>query len=182
MWCVVLMQGMAVSQRCTTDPDIDENTLPVRDIHVGLITRKSRINPGTRYTARGLNKEGGPGNECECELIMWTRDEKSYHIHWLSYVWRRGTVPVWWRTTLKSSVSGPDIEVRSEEPFQGCEKYYSRLLERYGPNEVILINTLRCDPEQKEVFLSEVRIYLFYYKKLENLIFFFFLIRHIKNL
>lgn len=162
MWCVVLMQGMAVSQKCATDAEMDLKTLPSKNIHVGLITRKSRINPGTRYTARGLNKEGGPGNEGECELIMWTKDS-SGDVHWMSYVWRRGTVPVWWRTTLKSSVSGPDIEVRGDEPFQGCEKYYSRLLERYGPNEVILINTLRCDPEQKELFLSEVRNFNFFY-------------------
>jgi len=34
--------------------------------------RKSRINAGTRYYARGLNNAGGPGNESECELLMWT--------------------------------------------------------------------------------------------------------------
>ena len=126
-----------------------------KEIQICLFTRKSRINPGTRYTARGLNKEGGPGNECECELLVWFQ-ENAKQVQWMSYVWRRGTVPVWWRTTLKSSVSGPEIEVRADDPFQGCEKYYSRLLERYGPNEVILLNTLRCDPDQKEVLLSEV--------------------------
>jgi len=66
-------------------------------MHLCTITRKNRINPGTRYRSRGLNDQvrlvlslvmtridrqliqkfnkGGPGNECECELIMWTGAE-----------------------------------------------------------------------------------------------------------
>lgn len=77
-----------------------------------VITRKSRYNPGTRYTARGLNEDGGPGNECECEFIMWKFTPKpeaknkltNGTVEWCSFVWRRGTVPLWWQTTLKSSV------------------------------------------------------------------------------
>ena len=158
-WCVVLMQGLALSRSVTMKyTPVDSNESMNEEFHICLFTRKSRINPGTRYTARGLNKEGGPGNECECEFLMWKEnlEDPLADVEWMSYVWRRGTVPVWWKTTLKTSVSGPGIQIRAENPFQGCEKYYSRLLERYGPNEYILINMLRCDPNQKEVALSEV--------------------------
>lgn len=39
---------------------------------LALLSRRSRRHPGTRYLARGLNEAAGPGNEIECELIMWT--------------------------------------------------------------------------------------------------------------
>ncbi|ELR12040.1 SAC domain containing protein 9, putative [Acanthamoeba castellanii str. Neff] len=65
MWCVVMLQGVALTK-----------TIPVAShkpaLHLGVLTRKSTINAGTRYYARGLNKAGGPGNESECELLMWT--------------------------------------------------------------------------------------------------------------
>ncbi len=39
-----------------------------------LITRKSVLNPGTRYYARGLNRAGEAGNEMEGELVVWRTD------------------------------------------------------------------------------------------------------------
>jgi hypothetical protein len=54
-------------------------------------------------------------------------------------------------------VSEPDIIIRGDSPYHGCEKYYMRLLEAYGPHPVILLNMLRLDPQQKEQPLSEVR-------------------------
>ncbi len=54
-----------------TDP-CSLSPLSVVAVHLGVLTRKSTINAGTRYYARGLNKAGGPGNESECELLMWT--------------------------------------------------------------------------------------------------------------
>ncbi len=44
----------------------------------------------------------GVGNEMECELLMLTGKEAE--ISWCSFVWRRGTVPLWWRSELKSQV------------------------------------------------------------------------------
>jgi hypothetical protein len=133
-WCVVLLQGVAIS-RCHSceqtfpetevapgkvpgllqpkpQPEVVSAPVDGERIYICLITRKSRINPGTRYTARGLNEEGGPGNECECEFIMWKfipssplPSVQTGTVFWYSYCWRRGTVPLWWKTTLKSSVS-----------------------------------------------------------------------------
>ena len=167
-WCVVLLQGIALSRKYThqftpqpSSQELDEPSSATErqniQMHVCLITRKSRINPGTRYTARGLNQEGGPGNECECEFIIWCQEQGNPHspVEWTSYQWRRGTVPVWWQATLKSPVSEPGIQVRAENPFEGSEKYYNRLLDRYGQIQITLVNMLRCDPNQKEVHLSE---------------------------
>ena len=43
---------------------------------VALLSRRSRRHPGTRYLARGLNARAGPGNEIECELLMWTHPQQ----------------------------------------------------------------------------------------------------------
>lgn len=34
-----------------------------------LLSRRSRLHPGTRYIARGLNSLASPGNEIECEQV-----------------------------------------------------------------------------------------------------------------
>ena len=94
MWCVVMLQGVALTKTipvashkpaCTYLPEHNTALSPrllrmltptlalsVFAVHLGVLTRKSTINAGTRYYARGLNKAGGPGNESECELLMWT--------------------------------------------------------------------------------------------------------------
>ena len=61
-WCPVLLQG---SYRCRY---IDK-----AGVTMCLISRKHIGNPGTRFYARGLNEAGWPGNEIECDLLMWTK-------------------------------------------------------------------------------------------------------------
>ena len=36
-----------------------------------LFSRRSRLHPGTRYIARGLNSLASPGNEIECEQVRF---------------------------------------------------------------------------------------------------------------
>eukprot|EP01114_Cavostelium_apophysatum_P021693 TRINITY_DN7639_c0_g1_i1.p1 TRINITY_DN7639_c0_g1~~TRINITY_DN7639_c0_g1_i1.p1 ORF type:complete len:1285 (+),score=251.78 TRINITY_DN7639_c0_g1_i1:18-3872(+) len=141
-WCVVLLQGMAISK-----------TVP-KYINVCLITRKSKANPGTRYFARGLNDAGGVGNEMECELMMWVGIDQN-EINWCSFVWRRGTVPLWWRSELKSQVVRESEVAIREKPYDKAELYYTNLLDRFGHNPVVIFNMLRCGPKQDETHLSE---------------------------
>src|SRR3989344_9372592 len=94
MWCVVMLQGVALTKTIPVASHKPARTslqnatrlsrrgcfrmltptlaLSVVAVHLGVLTRKSTINAGTRYYARGLNKAGGPGKESECELLMWT--------------------------------------------------------------------------------------------------------------
>ncbi len=39
---------------------------------VALVSRRSRLHPGMRYIARGLNALASPGNEAEVEQLLWT--------------------------------------------------------------------------------------------------------------
>eukprot|EP00906_Rhabdomonas_costata_P021446 RCo031140 len=105
---------------------------------VSMVVRKSCLNPGTRFNARGLNANFAPGNEYECELVVWTQAdlrgpdtevEQLQKFAWASYVWRRGTVPLRWASKL-SGVS-EDVEV-FDEPWKTSEWYFHSLLHRYA--------------------------------------------------
>jgi len=43
-----------------------------RSYGVALVSRRSRLHPGMRYIARGLNALASPGNEAEVEQLLWT--------------------------------------------------------------------------------------------------------------
>ncbi|PRP77728.1 SAC9 protein-like protein [Planoprotostelium fungivorum] len=151
-----------------TSEGASTNKFPVREDNftMALFTRKSIKNPGTRYHARGLNDKGGEekrtsgiervgvGNEMESEMIMWVAQEN--RIRWTSYYWRRGTVPLWWGSEIKSQfqVGETDLVIR-EKPYDKAELYYHNLVDRYGHGPITLFNMLRCGPKGNETVLSE---------------------------
>ena len=67
----MLLQGMAESRELTDRGG--------RKWHMGLVSRRSCLHPGTRYLARGLNAAGSPGNEVECEQLVWRVDGCAAH-------------------------------------------------------------------------------------------------------
>lgn len=71
------------------------------------------MHPGTRYLARGLNDQSSPGNEVECELLVWRAYEKegNSQVKLSSHVWRRGTVPIWWKQEIRNTVGDTKIHV-----------------------------------------------------------------------
>lgn len=78
----------------------------------------------------------------------------SQNSKWCSHVWRRGTVPVWWKSEPKKGVGDPEITVRKEKPFEGCEKYISSLLDTFG-QPLYILSLLRTDPTKGELTLSQ---------------------------
>ena len=77
-----------------------------------------------RYIARGLNGLASPGNEIECEQIIWTQPASfEAPLKWSSYAWRRGTVPIWWGVELKSGgVGEATIVIPSATPYRGTRR------------------------------------------------------------
>jgi hypothetical protein len=57
----------------------------------GLITRRSRHRPGTRYFSRGIDAHGHVSNYVETEQVVLYDQQ-----HVLSYVQTRGSIPVYW--------------------------------------------------------------------------------------
>lgn len=56
-------QGMAEARQLT---DVRGKSWVLTEI-----SRRSRLHPGTRYLARGLNEQASAGNEIECEQLVW---------------------------------------------------------------------------------------------------------------
>ena len=132
-----------------------------RSFTVVLLARRSRLHPGMRYIARGLNALASPGNELECEQLVWTaaaparggatlnpdrdgaapstsgsgegkgvgsRDggeggDSGAVVRWSSFLWRRGTVPIWWGVELRSGgVGEANIVVSPSRPYRGTRR------------------------------------------------------------
>ncbi|KAG1680617.1 hypothetical protein FOA52_015066 [Chlamydomonas sp. UWO 241] len=56
---------------------------------------------------------------------------------WSRYAWRRGSVPLWWRTKIKNSGMGmPDIRIQKDNTFAGARCYVRRLQRRFQPTGV----------------------------------------------
>ena len=65
-----LLQGSATSATLSLPPPLPDGGGGGR-FGYALLTRVSRLHAGTRYRARGLNAEAGPGNEVEVEQLVW---------------------------------------------------------------------------------------------------------------
>lgn len=158
-------QHLGLSRHCQTlyQGLVESRTLVDRmgtEWHYCLLSKRSKLHPGTRYIARGLNQENSPGNEVECQQLVWRVDE-SGRTRWSNLIWRRGTVPIWWGQEIKSTMGEALITV-SETPYQGTEKYFQRIKHLYhldsqaqGTFPLTCINLLRCSPGKPELLLSE---------------------------
>ena len=73
-----LLQGFQNGLQGVVDSRVLEDADGQRYMLV-LFSRRSRLHPGMRYIARGLNGLASPGNEIECEQVIkmiWTPSER----------------------------------------------------------------------------------------------------------
>ncbi|XP_020575965.1 probable phosphoinositide phosphatase SAC9 [Phalaenopsis equestris] len=159
--CIVLLQGFA---ECRSFGSSGSGNI------VALFARRSRLHPGTRYLARGLNACSSTGNEVECEQLVWVAQKGGESFPFSSYVWRRGTIPIWWGADLKFTSAEAEIYVSSQEPYKGSALYYQRLSRRYKAQRsdltavkekkaplipIICVNLLRNQEGKSETILVE---------------------------
>ena len=122
--CIVLLQGYCGSCNSAI-----------------YMVRRSVLNPYTRYTSRGLDDGGAPGNEVECELIFKKDDGK-----FMSNCWRRGSVPIKWATVVRLRA----MHVVSSDSDPKTAKYFERVSKRFGNVPVQIISLLdRSENEGK---------------------------------
>ncbi|MCD7455508.1 putative phosphoinositide phosphatase sac9 [Datura stramonium] len=121
--CVVLLQGFAESRSFGSSGQ--------QEGVVALTARRSRLHPGTRYLARGLNSCYSTGNEVECEQLVWVPKSAVQSVPFNTYIWRRGTIPMWWGAELKLTAAEAEIYVSKRDPYKGSAQYYQRLTKRY---------------------------------------------------
>ncbi|KAK8964395.1 putative phosphoinositide phosphatase SAC9 [Platanthera guangdongensis] len=159
--CVILLQGFA---ECRNFGGSISRGM------AALIARRSRLHPGTRYLARGLNACSSTGNEVECEQLVWFVQRAGESFPFSSYVWRRGTIPIWWGADLKFTAAEAEIYVSAHEPYRGSALYYQRLSRRYKAQRshltavrekktplvpIICVNLLRNGEGKSETILVE---------------------------
>ncbi|KAJ1271552.1 hypothetical protein BS78_06G135800 [Paspalum vaginatum] len=122
--CVILLQGFA---ECRNFGGTGQ-----QGGLVALLARRSRLHPGTRYLARGLNSCSGTGNEVECEQLVWVPRKGGQRVPFSSYIWRRGTIPIWWGAEIKTAMSVEAEIYVADDPYNGSLQYYQRLSRRYS--------------------------------------------------
>ncbi|KAL9240699.1 hypothetical protein vseg_014887 [Gypsophila vaccaria] len=127
--CVILLQGFAECQSFGSSGQ--------QEGIIALIARRSRLHAGTRYLARGLNSCFGTGNEVECEQLVWVPKRAGQSVPFSTYIWRRGSIPIWWGAELKISAAEAEIYV-ADDPYRGSAEYYQRLSKRYDARDFIL--------------------------------------------
>ncbi|MBA0684907.1 hypothetical protein Goari_026457, partial [Gossypium aridum] len=109
------------------------------------------------------------GNEVECEQLVWVPKRAGQSVPFNTYIWRRGTIPIWWGAELKMTAAEAEIYVSDREPYRGSSQYYQRLSKRYdsrnldvgvGQNQkpkdfvpIVCVNLLRNGEGKSECIL-----------------------------
>eukprot|EP01026_Neomeris_dumetosa_P016034 TRINITY_DN1609_c0_g1_i1.p1 TRINITY_DN1609_c0_g1~~TRINITY_DN1609_c0_g1_i1.p1 ORF type:complete len:716 (-),score=55.71 TRINITY_DN1609_c0_g1_i1:696-2843(-) len=167
-----LLQGLTEQEHLK-----DQNGVPYT---VTVISRRSRLHPGTRYRARGVNRNAEPANEVEVEQIVWSTSDSPLHnlqgcdnkSDWRSVVWRRGSVPLLWGTIFNiNNVTKPVIWIKGEVDLhtKAARRYFRRIQKRYHHDNPIyesshkypirIVSLLRkgnIDKERSEAQLVQV--------------------------
>ncbi|KAM7280849.1 hypothetical protein ACFE04_007983 [Oxalis oulophora] len=146
--CVILLQGFVEYRRFGSSGQLEG--------FVALVARRSRLHPGTRYLARGMNSCFSTGNEVECEQLVWVPKRTGQSIPFNTYIWRRGTIPMWWGAELKMTAAEAEIYV-SDDPYRGSSQYYKRLSKRYDSRN---LDAVVGEVQQKKAFVPIVCINL----------------------
>lgn len=100
---------------------------------VAFIVRRSVLNPFTRLESRGLNEDGAPGNEVECELIFFKQNNE-----FATNVWRRGSIPLKWKSQgilMLNHVLQPDATSLSHV-------YFDKLKNRFEGMKICVVSLL----------------------------------------
>jgi len=98
----------------------------------------------------------------QVQQLVWTEDaagtSSTLRQQWTCATWRRGSVPLWWKTEVKSpvqlglarraealpgesrwlwQVSEPELVIR-QDPCNGCELFFAKMRKRcaLAPNEL----------------------------------------------
>ncbi|XP_047334553.1 probable phosphoinositide phosphatase SAC9 isoform X2 [Impatiens glandulifera] len=161
--CIILLQGFAEYRYFGSSGQ--------QEGRVALTARRSRLHPGTRYLARGINSCYSTGNEVECEQLVWIPKRAGQSIPFNTYIWRRGTIPMWWGADLKMTAAEAEIYVSDRDPYKGSTQYYQRLSKRYDTRNldvavsgsqkksalvpIVCINLLRSGEGKSECILVQ---------------------------
>ncbi|KAK4509993.1 uncharacterized protein ATC70_006162 [Mucor velutinosus] len=110
----------------------------------GLITRRSRHRPGTRYFSRGIDAKGHVSNFVETEQIVLydgasTNQQVVGEVE-LSFVQTRGSIPVYWAQVINLKYT-PRLWIgETRKSLAAARAHFDEQIRIYGPQ--ILVNLI----------------------------------------
>ncbi|CAH2059278.1 unnamed protein product, partial [Iphiclides podalirius] len=156
-WILPVIQGYVHLSQIAVDP-ADSNPLNVESLStsnscdetftLGLISRRSRYQAGTRYNRRGIEPGGKVANYVETEQIVSIICSDS--IHRASFVQVRGSVPIFWSQPEYKFRPPPRLDRGEEETHAAFKKHFEEELKIY--KHVCIVNLVEQQGRERVIW------------------------------
>ncbi|XP_034837444.1 phosphatidylinositide phosphatase SAC2 isoform X2 [Maniola hyperantus] len=156
-WVLPIIQGYVHLSQIAVEPP-DANPLNTESLSnssscdetftLGLISRRSRYQAGTRYNRRGIEPEGKVANYVETEQIVSIICSDS--IHRASFVQVRGSVPIFWSQPDYKFRPPPRLDKTEEESHTAFKKHFEDELKMY--KQVCIVNLVEQQGRERIIW------------------------------
>ncbi|CAO3631245.1 unnamed protein product [Cunninghamella blakesleeana] len=136
--------------------ELRESKINGKSFVLGLITRRSRHRPGTRYFSRGIDADGNVSNYVETEqLVLYENAGEKHH---LSYVQTRGSIPVYWAQLINLKYT-PRLWVGdSKKNAVSARAHFDQQISIYGSQILVnLVNTKGYELPMAQAYANVVK-------------------------
>uniref|UniRef100_A0A2A4JFU2 SAC domain-containing protein n=1 Tax=Heliothis virescens TaxID=7102 RepID=A0A2A4JFU2_HELVI len=157
-WVLPIIQGYVHLSQIAVEP-ADANPLNTESLSnssscdetftLGLISRRSRYQAGTRYNRRGIEPGGKVANYVETEQIVSIICSDS--IHRASFVQVRGSVPIFWSQPEFKFRPPPRLDRTEDESHAAFKKHFAEEINTY--KNVCIVNLV--DQQGRERIIWE---------------------------
>ncbi|XP_037967524.2 phosphatidylinositide phosphatase SAC2 [Plutella xylostella] len=152
-----IIQGYVDLAQIAVEP-ADENPLNTESLSaasscdetftLGLVSRRSRYQAGTRYNRRGIEPGGKVANYVETEQIVSIICSDT--IHRASFVQVRGSVPIFWSQPEVKFRPPPKLDKTVEESQEAFRNHFTEELSIY--KHVCIVNLVDQTGREKVIF------------------------------
>ncbi|KAI8423060.1 hypothetical protein MSG28_014146 [Choristoneura fumiferana] len=156
-WVLPIIQGFIHLSQIAVEP-ADVNPLNTESLStgsacdesftLGVISRRSRFQAGTRYNRRGIEPGGKVANYVETEQIVSIMCSDS--IHRASFVQVRGSVPIFWSQPDYKFRPPPRLDKGEEETHEAFKKHFESELETY--KQVCIVNLVEQQGRERIIW------------------------------
>ncbi|KAJ5070607.1 phosphoinositide phosphatase sac9-related [Anaeramoeba ignava] len=143
-WCIVLIQGVVSEAIIKNDQNQETKMI--------LLTRKCTLNPAIMSYSKGLNDKGGSANEIENEFI--SMDKNKNIIKWFSFIWIRGTAPIYCNAP-RTETNGEQDQENNLNRWSFSDKFYSRISQRHNTDNISCLSLMKQAQGNKEIEIME---------------------------
>ncbi|KAI9283299.1 SacI homology domain-containing protein [Sporodiniella umbellata] len=115
--------------------EINQSKINGKEFSWGLITRRSRHRPGTRYFSRGIDENGHVSNFVETEQFV------TYEGAQLAFVQTRGSIPVYWAQIINLKYT-PKLWIgETRRSLAAARAHFDEQIRFYGTQTLVnLVN------------------------------------------